>query len=282
MESQENKLDTLRGKVALVTGAAQGIGRGIALGLASQGADIVLNDLPTEDGGDSQESLEAQEQIRKLGRRVLIQSVDVVEREGVQQMFDEAVERFGNIDIVVSNCGHADRAPVVDADWENVRRVIEVLQFGLFHICQAAASRMIVQSKNGRRGGKILVTGSVHAELVFPGHAAYAMCKAGSNHFCRVLAAELANFGINVNSLNPGWIETPGELMFASKEDLQRAGQDLPLGRVGQPQDIANAAVFLCGPNSDYITGSTLLVDGGLLGGLRCEALDRVFTKTDS
>lgn len=249
------------GKVALITGAARGIGRGIAIELAEQGADIVVNDLPSVDGQGAHETVR---EIEALGRQALAYAADISDRAQVRELFDAAAERFGRVDIVVANAAFSIRAPVIDAQWEHVLRTVEVTQFGVFHTCQAAAQLMVNQG-----GGKIVIVGSVLAEIPFASSAAYNMAKAAVVHFGRTLAGELSRHHINVNIVNPGYIDTPGERKFATEEQITRAAQAIPWGRLGLPRDIARAVAFLASQDADYITGSVLVVDGGYRLGMR-------------
>lgn len=255
----------LEDKVALITGSARGIGRGIALCLAEEGAHIVVNDLaPASRPGTVDASATAAE-ITALGRRALAHYADISDREAVAGLFAAAIEHFGRVDIVVANAALSIRQPVIEASWEGVLRTLEVTQFGVFHTCQAAAQHMA-----GRGGpGKIIIIGSILAELPMPTSAAYNMAKAAVNHLGRTLAAELTSYRVNVNIINPGYIDTPGERAFASEEQIQRAGAAIPWGRMGTPRDIGRAAAFLASEDADYITGTVLQVEGGYRLGLQ-------------
>jgi glucose 1-dehydrogenase len=248
------------GKVALVTGAARGIGRGIVLRLAGEGADVVVNDFTNMD-----DARVVADEITQMGRRVLVWQADVSDREAVAEMFAGAAEHFGHIEIVIANAAYSVREPVLEAKWEDFLRTIEVTQFGVVHTCQMAARQMVKQSN----GGKIIITGSLLQEIPFPTSAAYNMSKAAVNHFARTLAAELTSHHINVNTINPGWINTPGERKFYSEAEIQEAGKAIPWGRIGTPADIAAAAAFLASDDADYITGTSLTVDGGYKLGMR-------------
>jgi glucose 1-dehydrogenase len=254
----------LAGKVALITGSSRGIGRAMALAMAGEGADIVVNYRT-----HPKEAHDVAQSIANLGQNALLVQADVAERQAVQRMFDEAVERFGHVDIAVANASHSVLAPVVEANWEDVSRTFEVAQCGVFHTCQFAAQRMVKQTESGRRGGKIIIIGSVHAELNMPNSAPYAMAKAAINHLGRTLAVELAPYHINVNTINPGWIDTPGERDRFGDARIDGGGNSVPWGRLGLPAEIAGMAVYLASADSDYVTGATLRVDGGYVLGPR-------------
>ena len=257
-----NTVRRLEGKVALVTGAGRGIGRGIAVCLAEEGADLIANDLP---GGDSPGARDTAEQIEKLGQRVLAYDADISDRDQVAALFATGAEQFGRIDIAVANAAFSIREPVIEAQWEHVLRTLEVTQFGVFHTVQAAARQMVRQGG----GGKIVIVASVLSEIPFANSSAYNMAKAAVVHLGRTLAGELAPQRINVNVVNPGYIDTPGERRFATEEQIQRAGRNIPWGRLGTPRDIGRAVAFLASDDADYITGSVLAVDGGYRLGLR-------------
>jgi glucose 1-dehydrogenase len=253
----------LDGKVALITGSGRGIGRGIALCLAAEGADIAINDLPEHSAAEA-----TAQEIRNMGRQVLVWPADISDRGAVEAMIAGVVQHFGCLDIAVANAAISIREPVLEAKWDNVRRTIEVAQFGVFHTCQLAAQQMSKQPLNGRSRGKLLITCSVHEEIAFANSAAYNMAKAAVAHLGRTMAGELARTKINVNIINPGWIDTPGERRFFTEEQIQAGGKQIPWGRIGTPEDIGKAAAFLVSDDADYITGAVLRVDGGFVHGL--------------
>lgn len=261
-------MGSLSGKVALVTGASRGIGRGSALALAAQGADVVVNYR-----SHLEEAQEVAARIEALGRRALIWQADVGKRDAVEAMFAAAAQHFGRIDIVVANAAMSIREPVLTAKWENVLRTLEVTQFGVFHTCQLAAQQMVRQERRGRSAGKIVVISSIHAELAFPNSGAYNMAKAAINHLVSTMAAELVEHHLNVNVINPGWIDTPGERTFYTEEEILRDAQRLPWKRLGTEEDIGNAVVYLCSDAADYVTGTMLRVDGGFVHGLQLPPL---------
>jgi glucose 1-dehydrogenase len=153
-----------------------------------------------------------------------------------------------------------------------VERVLAVSQFGVFHCCQMAARQMVKQAQAGRPGGKITIISSVMEELCRPRSAAYNMAKGAINRLGQTMAAELAPYRINVNIVNPGWIDTPGERRFATEDEIRAQGPRIPWGRIGTPEDIAHAVAFLSSPEADYVTGATLRVDGGYVLGLEFPA----------
>jgi len=248
-------------KVAIVTGAAQGIGREIAESLAREGASVVVNDLE----GSAAPGVASDLEHGNVPAKALVSLADVSKPAEVKKLFSEALARFQQVDIVIANAAFSIRAPVVEAKWDDVLRTIEVTQFGVYHVCQAAARQMIKQGK----GGKIVIIGSVLAEIPLPTSSAYCMAKAAITHFARTLADELAQHRINVNVVSPGYIDTPGARTFASDEEMARAENTIPWRRLGKPSDISKAVAFLASEDADYITGSVLVVDGGLRGGMR-------------
>ncbi len=251
------------GKTALITGASLGIGRGIALCLAQEGADVVVNYRSHQAEAES-----AAEEIRGLGGEALVWQADVADRDAIAEMIDGAVQRFGRLDVAVANAAISIREPVAEAQWDNVMRTFEVTQFGVFHTCQLAARQMLKQPLSRRSRGKIVVISSIHEEIAFPASGAYNMSKAAINHLTRTMAAELAGQRINVNVINPGWIDTPGERNYYSDEELAEGGKRIPWGRIGAPEDIGKAVAYLASDDADYVTGATLRVDGGFVHGL--------------
>lgn len=252
------------GRVAIITGASRGIGRGCALALAEQGADVVVNYRT-----HPEEAEDVARQIEAMGRRALVWQADVADRAAVEAMFAGAVSHFGRIDIAVANAAMSIREPVLTAKWENVLRTIEVSQFGVFHTCQFAAQQMVRQEQRGRSAGKIIAISSIHAELAVPTSGAYNMAKAAINHLVSTMAAELVDYHINVNVINPGWIDTPGERNFATEEEIRLGAQRLPWKRLGALEDIGQAVVYLASDAADYVTGTMLRVDGGYVHGLK-------------
>ncbi|HKJ28298.1 MAG TPA: SDR family oxidoreductase [Anaerolineales bacterium] len=261
--------DRFTGKVALITGGSQGIGKGIALSLAEEGCSVVINYR-----SNLEEAQETAKAVESLGGKALICQADVADREAVRAMFDQAFDAFGRIDIVVANAAYSVREIVVEADWENVYRTLEVSQFGVFHTCQFAAQHMVEQPLTGMSRGKIVIISSILAEKAPPANAAYNMAKAAVNHLGETMAAELAESRINVNIINPGWIDTPGERKYATEEDLAAGAKRIPWKRLGTIDDIGKAVAYLASDDADYVTGATLRIDGGFLLGLQLPPVD--------
>ncbi|MGH7134549.1 MAG: SDR family NAD(P)-dependent oxidoreductase [Pirellulales bacterium] len=245
----------LSGKIAIVTGASRGIGRATVLALAEAGCDVGIN---YRSGAGEAEELA--EQIGRLGRRALLLPADVADQTAVEQIVAHTVARFGRLDIAVTNAAYSDREPFYEADMAGFRRTIDVTMWGAFYLLRAAARQMIEQGG----GGSIVVVSSPHAFVAVPRSMAYNMSKAAIDHMGRTAAIELVEHRIRVNLIHPGWIDTPGERKFASEEQLAGAAAKLPWRRMGRPEEIARGVVFLCDPASDYITGSSLAIDGGI------------------
>jgi glucose 1-dehydrogenase len=244
----------LLGKKALVTGAARGIGRGCALELARAGADVAVND---RDRTALIESAAAE--IHGLGREAVVVEGDVFVRSSCEDVVARAVDALGHIDMLISNPARNDRAPFLEYAPGAIEGVIQATLTGGFHMSQLVARHMVARGG----GGKIVFISSVHTRIPFARSAAYNAAKLGLNHLARTIANELTPHRINVNVIEPGWIDTPGEHESFGDEAMARAGAALPWGRLGTPADIGKAAVFLCSDDADYITGAALLVDGG-------------------
>lgn len=242
-------------KVALVTGAHRGIGRGSALALARAGHDIIVNDRDHEDEG-----AEVVQAIETMGRRAVAIHADVGVRQEVEALVEKGTAHFGRLDVVVANPAYSVRAPFIDLAWEDVQQVVNVTMFGVWHVCQLGARQMVKQG----RGGKIIIISSIHAERPFPRSTAYNMCKAGINHLAATVALELAPHHINVNVINPGWINTPSQRRVYTEAEILAGGARVPWGRLGTKEEIGEAVAFLASSQADYITGSVLRVDGGL------------------
>ena len=196
----------------------------------------------------------------KAGRRAVLVEGDAFDRGSCEQIVRLAVEALGRIDILVSNPAFSRRGAFLDYEPELFEKTLQGTLLGGFHMSQFAARHMVTRGG----GGKIVFISSVHARIPYVTAVAYNAAKAGLNHMAQTMAAELLPHRINVNVIEPGWIDTPGEHATFGDDVMATAGQALPWGRLGTPDDIGRAAVFLCSDDADYITGTTLLVDGGL------------------
>ncbi|WP_437204757.1 SDR family NAD(P)-dependent oxidoreductase [Planctomicrobium sp. SH664] len=239
----------------LVTGASRGIGRGCALELARSGWDVAVNFR-----SHPEEAEEVAAAIRALGQRALILQADVSDQEAVEQMVQKVVEEWGGIDGFVSNAAYSDRERMIAADMAGFRKTIDVSMWGAFYGVRAVAQQLVRQGT----GGSIVVVSSPHAVIPIPHAMAYNMAKAAIDHMSRTAAIELAAHRIRVNVMHPGWIDTPGERKFFTEEQLEAGAQSIPLGRLGQPEEIGKMVAFMMGDACDYMTGSTVLLDGGV------------------
>ncbi|BDC48152.1 glucose 1-dehydrogenase [Bryobacterales bacterium F-183] len=224
----------------MVTGAARGIGQGIAQVLLRNGARVVGVDRTAGEGVDV--------------------VADISTPEANRDMVAYAVQKYGRLDAVVACAAVSRRGPFVDIQPEDLAFTFAPTLYGAFYTCQAGAKQLIAQGG----GGSILIVGSVHVHQHNPNSASYNMAKAAMASLSRTIASELAGYGIRVNSILPGWTDTPGELNFATREQLDEAGRRLPLGRLGQPEDVGQAALYLLSDEAAYVTGCELLVDGGI------------------
>jgi len=237
----------------LVTGAGRGIGKGCALELARAGANLVINDRP-----ESPDLAATAEEIRSLGRECEAIEADIFSREGCEELVEQAAAG-GALDILVSNPAFSRRCPFLEIEPELFERTINGTLVSGFHMAQLVAQRMVATGTRGR----IVFISSVQAAMPYRLSVAYNAGKAGLNHMARTIAVELTEHGIRVNTIEPGWIDTPGEHIAFSDEVIREEGAKLPLKRLGTPEDIGKAAAFLCSDEADYITGETLRVDGG-------------------
>jgi glucose 1-dehydrogenase len=245
----------LLGKTALVTGAAQGIGRGCARELARAGANVAINDREQTPLAKA-----AVAEIEALGRRSILIEGNVFERPSCERVVKQTIDTLGRIDILISNPAYQHRADFIDFDPSTFVKVIEGTLTGGFHMSQLVARHMVEQG----HGGKIVFISSCHVHIPYARSVAYNAGKGGLNLMAFTIAAELCPHRINVNVIEPGWIDTPGEHETFGDEAMGQAGAALPWGRLGTPEDIGKTAVFLASDDADYITGATLRVDGGI------------------
>jgi glucose 1-dehydrogenase len=246
----------LAGKKALVTGSSKGIGRGIAIAFARAGADVVINY-----NSDPRGAQEAVAEIEALGRRAVAIQADLGQVAAVRQLVAESAEALGGLDVLVNNAGierHAAFTDVTDADFD---AVVNVNLKGVFFATQSFVQACVRDT----RPGKIINISSVHEDLAFPNFAAYCASKGGLRMLARTLAVELGPLGITINNIAPGAIETPiNTKLLNDPVKLASLTRQIPLARLGKPGDVAGLAVFLASAESDYVTGSTYFVDGGL------------------
>ena len=244
-------MDTgLKGKVAIVTGAGQGIGKGIALALAAEGCSVVVSDVNEETCATVVGEIEA------LGMKAVAVRCDVSSAQEVAALFAKTKEHFGQLDVLVNNAGIYPFLPfesMEEADWD---RVIDVNLKSVF-LCAKEAAKMLPD------GGRIVTVSSIASVVGFAGLAHYCASKSGVNGLTRVLALELAKKNITVNAVAPGAIATPGASGAMTDEAMQQTLAMIPAARQGAPEDIANAVVFLASAASSYITGQVIIVDGG-------------------
>ncbi len=252
-------------RVAIVTGAGRGIGRAIALRLAKDGLDVVVNDI------NSDNLKKVAKEIEAMGRKTLAVVADVSSKDEVYAMVDQVVKEFGRLDVMVANAGITHAKPFVDVTLEEWDRLFAINCKGVFLCDQAAAKQMIKQ-----KGGKIINCSSIAGvqgttKLL----SIYSGTKFAVRGFSQVLSRELAEYGITVNVYCPGVVDTEmwGEadeqmvhyMGLAKGGALKHYSKDIPLGRVETPEDVAGTVSFLASPDSDYMTGQTLIIDGGLL-----------------
>ena len=243
------------GRNALVTGASMGIGRATAVELARGGANVAINYRSHSDLAE-----QAADDVRRLGRKALLVRADVSDQAAVEDIVARTAAEFGSLDLFVSNAVYSDRQFMVEADMEGFRRTIDVSMWGAFYGLRASAQQMIRQGK----GGSMVIVSSPHAVLAIPMSMAYNMSKAAIDHMARTAALELAPHRIRVNIVHPGWIDTPGERKFFTEDQIREGGEKLPWGRMGRPDEIGRAIAWVLSEDADYMTGSTLTVDGGV------------------
>ncbi|MDP9237780.1 MAG: SDR family oxidoreductase [Chloroflexota bacterium] len=250
-------MGTLDGKVALITGAGSGIGRGTAVRLARDGASICVVDIDDEGAAETASS------VREFGRDALVVHANVASKAQVQEAADRCVAELGGMDIAVANAGIARGGSVLDLELKDWQDQLDINLTGVFLTVQAAAQRMVSQG----RGGRIICISSLAALMAGAGSWGYSATKAGVQIMVRGWAQELGLHGVTVNAIGPGVIDTPlahglaGDTGGPIRHALERR---IPVGRAGRPGDIAGLIAFLSGPDAEFMTGSYVLMDGGL------------------
>jgi NAD(P)-dependent dehydrogenase (short-subunit alcohol dehydrogenase family) len=244
---------SLAGRVALVTGASRGIGRACALACAGAGADVIAGVRNLDDGA------KLADEIKALGRRALAVQMDLADLPGVRAAITEAHRHFGRMDILVNNVGLGPENLAENVREEDFDLTVNINLKGTFFTTQAVAKLMMAQ-----KSGRIINISSQAGSVVLKGEAIYCMSKAAINHLTRCLAFEWASHGITVNSVSPTFISTDGTApSLADPQFRQQVLAHIPLGRIGDPIDVAGTVVFLASPAASLITGANILVDGG-------------------
>lgn len=247
----------LKGKVALVTGAGSGIGQAIAVRFAREGAHVAIDTHP----GGKHSGAEVIAPIAKLDPEALAVPANVDNRTEVENLVQQIVKKFGRLDIVVNNAGIEFKKPFLDVTDDEWNKVLSVNLYGGFLVSQIGARQMVKQGQ----GGNLLFVSSVHEDIPFPGYTPYCASKGGVRMLMRNLAMELAPHKINVNNIAPGAIATPiNQAVLQNPEELKKAVSGIPWGRFGKAEEVAAVALFLASAESEYVTGSTYYVDGGL------------------
>lgn len=247
----------LAGKAAIVTGASSGIGRAIALALAAEGASVAANYARDAAGAGS-----TVEEIEAGGGKAFTIQADISNPEEVKNLVSEAVGRFGRLDVMVNNAGVERKMPFLETPIEVWEEVIAVNLTGPWLGCQEAARQMVKQGGPGR----IISISSVHEDLAMPTNSPYCAAKGGLRMLTRTIAVELAPHSITVNNVAPGAIETPMDATLEQDPgQMETLLSEIPLGRMGKPEEVANLALYLASDAAAYVTGSTFFVDGGMI-----------------
>lgn len=256
--------ETLTRQVALVTGANSGIGKAVAVALAAAGASVAVNYVADPDAAEA-----VVDEIRAAGGEAAAVAADVSDEAQVRDMFRFVRQRYGTVDILVNNAGLQRDAPFQDMTLEQWQQVISVDLTGQFLCAREAVREFLrrgVVPAVSRAAGKIICMSSVHQQIPWAGHANYAAAKGGVMMLMKTMAQELAPRRIRVNGLCPGAIRTPiNRDAWESEEARKRLLELIPYGRVGDPEDVARVAVWLASDASDYVTGASLVVDGGMM-----------------
>jgi glucose 1-dehydrogenase len=248
---------SLEGKVAIVTGGNSGIGKAIALALAAEGANIVIDYV-----ADPKSTLDVERQVAALGDRALGIEADVSKIADLQKLVDGAVSRMGRLDIMVNNAGVETRTSILDTTEEQYEKVLDVNLKSAFFGTQLAAKQMIVQGG----GGRIINITSVHEDWPMPGNTAYCLSKGGMRMLTRTAGVELGPYGVTVVGVGPGAVETPINLStMQDPAKMKTLDAAIPLARMAKPEEIASVVAFVAGDGASYLTATTIFADGGIM-----------------
>lgn len=246
----------LGGKVAAVTGGDTGIGKAIVQAFAREGASVVI-----DYHGDEAPARELAAEIERAGGRAAITGMDVTDPKQMEQLVKTAVDAFGSLDVMVNNAGIEEKHPFLETPLELFKKTIDVNLTGVWIGAQCAARQMVLQG----RGGRIINISSVHEEITMPTNAAYCASKGGVRMLARTIAVELAEYGITVNNICPGAVDTPMDAPLKENPAEMRALlNEIPLKRMAQPSEIGDLAAFLASDRAAYITGASYVIDGGM------------------
>jgi len=247
----------LQGKVAIVTGAATGIGKAIAVRFAQEGVAVTIDYV-----GHTGPAGEVVGAIEHAGGRALAINADISNEDDVRHLVDQTISKWGRLDILVNNAGVEEKHPFLDVPLALWKKTIAIDLTGPWLCTQAAARQMIKQGESGR----IINISSVHEDMPMPTNAAYCAAKGGLRMLMRTLAVELGPHQITVNNIGPGAIDTPMDASLKAQPELMKILLgEIPLGRMGKPEDVAGLAVYLASDEASYVTGSTYFIDGGML-----------------